>query len=132
MLYLTEKIVKELVHHAERGAPLEVCGILAGGEGRAEKYYPMSNADESGTTFFMEPRDQLEVMKEIRNLNLEMVAIFHSHPETPAYPSARDVELAFYPEVSYAIVSLRDIKKPEVRSFRIDEGKIKEEEVIVG
>ena len=131
MLYLTKKILKEIIGHARRESPLEACGILAGEEGRAGKYYPMRNVDESKTTFFMEPMEQLKVMKEIRNLNLEMVAIFHSHPETPAYPSARDVELAFYPETSYAIVSLRDLKKPEVRSFRIDGGKIREEGVIV-
>ncbi len=131
MLYLAEKIVKEMIDHAREESPLEACGILAGGEGRAEKYYPMSNADKSGTTFFMEPSEQLAVMKEIRELDLEMVAIFHSHPATPAYPSARDVELAFYPEVSYAIVSPRDSEKPEIRSFRIDEGEIREEEVIV-
>ena len=81
MLYLTKKIVKEMIDHAGREAPLEACGILAGGEGRAEKYYPMRNVDESNTTFFMEPMEQIKVMKEIRNLNLEMVAIFHSHPE---------------------------------------------------
>ena len=87
----------------------------------------MSNTDKSRTTFFMDPREQLKAMKEIRNLGLEMVGIYHSHPETDAYPSAHDVELAYYPEVSYVIVSIRNKNKPSIRSFKIEEGKVAEE-----
>jgi len=77
----------------------------------------------------MDPKEQLKVMKEIRNLEMKMVGICHSHLETEAYPSARDVELAFYPEVSYVIISIKDRDNPSIRSFRIIEGKISEEKV---
>jgi len=77
----------------------------------------------------MEPKQQLKAMKEIRNLGLEMIGIYHSHLETEAYPSAHDVELAYYPEAFYVIVSIRDRGKPSIRSFKIVEGKITEEEV---
>ena len=65
----------------------------------------------------------------MRNSGLEMVAIYHSHVASQAYPSNHDVELAFYPDVSYVILSLKDKENPSVRSFKIKEGKIEEEEV---
>ena len=129
MLYLNKKQKEELVKHSKKEAPNEVCGILAGKDQRVEKIYQMTNTDRSSKTFFMDPKQQLKVMKEIRNQGLEMVGIYHSHLDTEAYPSAHDVELAYCPEVSCVIVSVKDRPNPSVRSFRIVEGKITEEEV---
>ena len=56
-----------------------------------------------------------------------MTGIFHSHVASEAYPSQKDVRLAFYPEVSYLIVSLSDRKKPILRSFKIKDEKAIEE-----
>lgn len=129
MLYLNEKEAGLLIEHAKRESPNEACGILAGRDGRVEKVYQMSNVDKSSTTFFMEPREQFKVTKEIRNSGLEIVGIYHSHPETEAYPSAHDVQLAFYPEASYIIVSIKKREAARIRSFKIVEGKIVEEEI---
>jgi proteasome lid subunit RPN8/RPN11 len=131
MLYLTKKQAEELIEHSKRESPNEACGILAGKQGRVEKVYQMINTDKSTQTFFMEPKDQLRVTKEIRNLKLQMVGIYHSHLETEAYPSAHDIELAYYPEASYVIVSIKDKGNPSIRSFRIIEGKVTKEEVKV-
>lgn len=89
----------------------------------------MSNVDKSPATYFMQGQEQLKVMKEMRNLGLEMSGIYHSHVASQAYPSAHDVELAFYPDASYVIISLKDKNNPSIRSFRIKEGNITEEEV---
>ncbi len=129
MLYLNKSQKEKLVEHTEKEAPNEACGILAGKDYKVEKVYEMVNTDNSAKTFFMEPKQQLKVMKEIRNLGLEMIGIYHSHLETEAYPSAHDVELAYYPEASYVIVSIKDKDNPGIRSFKIVEGKISEEEV---
>ena len=136
MLYLSKEKAKELVKHSERESPNEACGILAGlSAGQAgkdvkvEKIYQVTNTDKSAKTFFMDPKEQLKVMKEIRDLGMKMVGIYHSHLETKAYPSAHDVELAFYPEVSYVIVSIKDRDNPSIKSFRIIQGKISEEKV---
>ncbi len=127
MLYLSKEEAKELVKHSERESPDEACGILAGNDGKVEKVYQMTNADKNPKTFFMDPKEQLNVMKEIRDLGMKMVGIYHSHIETEAYPSAHDVELAFYPEASYLIISIKDKDAPTVRAFRIIQGKISEE-----
>lgn len=129
MLCLSKKQKELLIEHVKEVSPNEACGILAGRQGKIEKVYPMANADRSAETFFMEPKEQLKVMKEIRNSRLEMVGIYHSHLETQAYPSAHDVELAYYPDASYVIVSLKDKDNPSIRSFKIVEGKITEEQV---
>ena len=127
VLYLNKNQVDELIKHSKREFPNEACGILAGKEGKVEKIYRMVNADKSAKTFLMDPREQLKVMKEIRSLGLEMVGIYHSHPETAAYPSAHDVALAYYPDASYVIVSLKDKDNPNIRLFKIVEGVITEE-----
>jgi proteasome lid subunit RPN8/RPN11 len=129
MLCLSRKQIDEIVEHSKRESPNEACGILAGRGGRVERVYKMTNTDKSVTTFFMEPKEQLRVMKEIRKLNLKMLGIYHSHPGTIAYPSAHDVELAFYPEASYVIISLKDRDNPVIRAFKIANGNIKEEEI---
>ena len=136
MVYLTKQQACMLIEHSKRELPNEVCGILVGrcvgeikGGRKVKMVYQMTNTDRSSSTFFMNPKEQLKVMKEIRNLGLEMVGIYHSHPETEAYPSMRDVEFAYYPGVSYLIISLKDKDNPSIRSFKIEEGKITEEKV---
>lgn len=119
---------EEIIQHAKEGRPKEVCGILAGKGGKVEKVYKMTNASDSPEScYFMDPKEQLKVMKEIRNAGLEIVGIYHSHPATEAYPSVRDVELAFYPEASYIIISLKKKEAPELRAFRMVAGHIEEE-----
>ena len=129
MLYLTKEQADELVIHLKQEYPCEGCGILAGKDGLVEEVYLMVNADKSEESYFMDPVQQLKVMKQIRNSGREMMAIYHSHPETDAYPSAHDIELALYPDVSYIIVSLKKKDDPVIRSFKITQGRIKEEEV---
>jgi len=129
MLSMSKECKDELVGHSKKEFPNEACGILAGKDRKVEKFYPVSNTDESAETFLMDSKEQLRVMKEIRNLGLEMVGIYHSHLETEAYPSAHDVKLAYYPETSYVIVSIKDKDNPGIRSFKIAEGNISEEEI---
>ncbi len=131
MLYLSKEQAEGLIRHAKEQLPNEACGILTGTGARVERIYHMANIDKSASSLFMAPQEQLNVMKKIRNLKLEMLGIYRSHPETKAYPSAHDLELAFYPEASYVIVSLEDKDSPVIRSFRIIEGKISEEELII-
>lgn len=129
MLTIRKEFLGKIIAHSRSELPNEACGILAGRQGVVEKAYEMTNAEKSPQNFFMDAREQLKVTKEIRNLGLEMVGIYHSHVASHAYPSAHDIELAFYPDVSYAIVSFKDINNPSVRSFKIKDKQITEEEV---
>ncbi len=129
MIYFTKDLIKEIIKHCKKEFPNEACGILAGKNGKVEKIYKMTNVEKSPFAYLMDPKEQLKVMKEIRNLGLEMIGIYHSHVSSPPYPSSRDIEMAFYPEVSYVIISLKDFNNPEIRSFKIVEGKVEEEEI---
>ena len=136
MLVISKDKLDELLNHLKEEYPYEACGILAGGissDGVKEvgKVYRMTNIDKTAESFLMDPKEQFKVMKDMRESNLEMAGIYHSHPETPARPSARDVSMAFYPEVSYVIVSLVDIDKPAAKSFLISKDGIREEEINV-
>ncbi len=129
MLKIPNEIYDSIIAHAQEGFPPEVCGILGGREGIVSAIYRMTNTDQSNEHFMMEPKEQFAVVKELRAKGLEMLAIYHSHPETPARPSAEDIRLALTPNVSYAIVSLVDREKPVLKSFRIEAGIVIPEEI---
>ncbi len=129
MLKIPQHIHDDIIAHAREGFPLEVCGILGGRDGAVSAIYRMTNTDASNEHFMMDPKEQFSVAKELRASGLEMAAIYHSHSESPARPSAEDIRLALTPGVSYVIVSLATPGTPDVKSFRINGGSVFPEEV---
>jgi len=125
-LEIPTNIFEQMVAQAKALAPIEACGILAGKDNKAEKLFEMTNADNRSDHFMMEPKEQFTVVKNIRSADLEMLAIYHSHPETPARPSAEDIRLALTPDVIYVIVSLQDAKAPAVKGLLIEDGTVTE------
>ena len=128
-LYLTEDQVEEMIRHAQREYPNEACGLLAGKDSRAEKVYQMTNAEHSPVTYRLDPEEQFRAFMEIEEAGWELLAIYHSHSHSPAYPSATDLELAFYPDSLYLIISLADRDRPMIRAFRIVERMVEDERV---
>ena len=59
------------------------------------------------------------------------VGVYHSHPRSPAEPSQTDINLASYPHWTYLIVSLENGDAPVVRGWRIADGRVKEEPILV-
>lgn len=118
MVRIPKTILHEMLVHAVQEAPLECCGILAGKGRTVARIYEMRNADESRTSYLMNPEEQLRVFREMEEEGLDMVAIYHSHPNTIPFPSVRDVRLAWYPDVAYLIISLKD-GETCVKGFRI-------------
>ncbi|HBB16291.1 MAG TPA: hypothetical protein DCZ97_04545 [Syntrophus sp. (in: bacteria)] len=131
MLQIPMSIYERMIEQAREGVPFEVCGILGGKDGVVSVIYPMTNTDASRDHFMMEPREQFSVVKVLRSQELEMLAVYHSHPETPARLSDEDLRLALTPGISYVIVSLADPSAPEVRSFKISGGKVGSEKLII-
>lgn len=129
MLQMPMPIYERMIGQAREGFPFEVCGILGGKGNIVSAIYPMTNTDASREHFMMDPREQFSVAKELRARGLEMVALYHSHPATPARPSDEDIRLALTPDISYVIVSLVDPSAPEVRSFKIADRKVGSEEL---
>jgi proteasome lid subunit RPN8/RPN11 len=130
-LELTRAQVDEMIAHAHAEHPNECCGLLAGRGGRVETLFRGRNVDQSPYTYRLDPHEQLRLFKDIDARGLELVAIYHSHTQSPAYPSRTDVAKALYPETAYVIVSVQDEQTPEVRAFRIRDGVIVEEALAV-
>ena len=124
-LNIPNDIYEQILQQAKAETPLESCGILAGQNWQVKRFYPMTNADQSNDHFMMVPEEQFQVVQNIRASNLKMLAIYHSHPETPARPSEEDLRLALTPDVVYVIISLQDIK-PVIKGFLIEDSNIKE------
>jgi len=129
MLRIPQQIHDDLIAHAREGFPLEVCGILGGVGEDISVIYRMTNTDASNEHFMMEPREQFAVVKDLRSKGLTMLAVYHSHPESPSRPSEEDIRLALTPGVSHGIISLADPQQPVVKSFKIDHGKVDPEPV---
>lgn len=116
---LPASLAEELVAHARAELPNECCGMLGGRGGEAVRAWRAVNTEASPYMYVMEPREQLRIMDEIDDQGLDLLAVYHSHTRSAAYPSRTDVELAFFPQTLYLIVSLADASAPEIRAFRL-------------
>ena len=132
MIYLDKEHAQKIKKYCQKEYPKEACGILAGKEGMVEKIYRMQNISETPLMrYFMKPEEQLKVFKTMRADGEELVAIYHSHSASRAYPSETDEELAFYPDAVYLIISLQNFNKPVFRGFKITGNGIEEEEIAI-
>ena len=93
----------------------------------------MTNADRSPTFFRFDPAEQLALYKEMDATDEEIVVVYHSHTSTEAYPSRTDISYAAEPQAHYLLVSVAetgaDEGPAEVRSYRILDGVVTEEEI---
>jgi len=133
VLRLDPDVYAAIVAHARRDHPDEACGIVAGpvGSDAALRVVPMENAERSPTFYRFDSTEQLSVWREMDDRDEEPVVIYHSHTATEAYPSRTDIALAAEPHAHYLLVSTRDPDQIEVRSFRIVDGTVREEPVVV-
>ncbi len=127
---IPRSLVAAIIAHAEETYPEECCGLLAGANSVPSHFYRIQNIHETPKVFFeMAPKEQFWAFKNMRHNNLNLVAIYHSHPETPARPSQSDIRLAYDPEPYYLIASLQQRDRPDLRAYRIVDGKVTEEAI---
>jgi proteasome lid subunit RPN8/RPN11 len=136
LVQIERQLIDEMVAHARKDFPNECCGLLAGQEGHALKLYRMTNVEASPFRFSMDPKEVAQVDKEASDRGWDLMAIYHSHVRSPAYPSDTDVRIAggtseIWPEVRYILVSLMDSLEPQVRIFQIKAGVVTEESLEV-
>ena len=129
MVQIKQKFIDEMVAPSKADLPNECCGILAGPNGQVMKTYPMSNVEASPFRFSMDPVELVQVDSEAGENDWELLAIYHSHTGSEAYPSDTDVRIAagtagLWPDVRYVLVSLMDMNNPVVRIFEISAGRV--------
>ena len=126
-MQLTKAQWDELVAHAQADAPNECCGYMKLEDGAVVEILRSQNPRNSPYGYELDPKSLLAA-NELDDDGFG-VAIYHSHPRSPAEPSQTDINLAHYPHWIYVIVSLAG--EPDVRAWRIDDGRVEEEPVDV-
>ena len=122
--------VEEMISYAREKLPQEACGLIAGsdyGDERViEKVYYLTNIDASNEHFSLEPKEQLQAVKDMRARGLKPIGNWHSHPESPTRPSQEDKRLAYDSKASYLILSLME-KEAVLNSFHVENGETEKE-----
>jgi proteasome lid subunit RPN8/RPN11 len=120
----------EIVAHARAGLPDEACGIVSGVAATATRFHPAVNGDKSPFRYSIDAQDLLRIVTDIDDAGEELLAIYHSHTRSPAFPSRTDVDLAFWPDAAYLIVSLAG-DPADLKAFTIREGRIARRQLVV-
>ena len=120
----------EMVAAAYAAYPLEACGLLVGTGSDVHRFVACTNESKSAKVYSIPGRELLRAERAAEDDGLEIIGVFHSHTHTEPYPSPTDVAQAVDPAWHYVIVSLRD-ELPMLRSYRIVDGGITEEAVVV-
>jgi proteasome lid subunit RPN8/RPN11 len=127
--------IDAMISHARADHPDEACGVIIGsfGSDQPARLVQMINADRSPTFFRFDPAEQFRLYQEMDANDEEIVVVYHSHTATEAYPSRTDVSLAAEPQAHYVLVSTAESGNQdgpvEVRSYRILDGVVTEEEI---
>ncbi|HET9899421.1 MAG TPA: M67 family metallopeptidase [Streptosporangiaceae bacterium] len=133
MLTISRALIDRIVAHARADHPDEACGVIAGpaGSDRPSRFIPMANAERSPTFYRFDSMEQLAVWREMDDRGEEPIVIYHSHTATEAYPSRTDISYASEPGAHYLLVSTAEPDSAPVRSFKIADGVVTEEEVVI-
>ena len=129
---IAQSLIDQMVAHAREDLPNECCGMVGGVDGEATAVIPVVNSAASPLRFEMDPQGQYNALKEIEDGGGELLAIYHSHTKSAAYPSQTDVNQAVnWPDAIYLIVSLQDEGAPAVKGYWLRDLKIADAELIV-
>ena len=129
---IAQTLIDEMVAHAREDLPNECCGMVGGVDGAASVVIPVVNSAASPLRFEMDPQGQYNALKEIEDDGKELLAIYHSHTKSAAYPSQTDVNQAVnWPDAIYLIVSLQDQKAPDVKGYWLKDLRIADAELLV-
>ncbi len=115
-IILTELQKQILSNHADNEKPNESCAILFGtekdGKSKVEKVFLTKNIDQSPVNFTISAEQRLEADKMEKKSQLKIIGIFHSHPDSKAYPSSTDKKFMDLNPVVWIIFSgiLKDFK----------------------
>src|SRR5262245_6295280 len=123
-------MLDEIIAHAREEAPQECCGIIGGRSGSLTALYRLTNTYDGVDFYRLDDTELYNLYLDLDGRGEEIAAIYHSHPVSVAYPSARDVQYAAWPDPVYLICSLEHSELPVIRAFRIVDEQISELTII--
>lgn len=119
-------IVERLGAEAARNPQKECCGLLAGSAGVITEIFPARNALASATAYEISAEELFAIFRAMRSGHVQHLGIYHSHPASENFPSPRDIEQAYYPDVTYFIISPSSSLPQAIRAFSVRAGKASE------
>jgi len=132
LVELPRPLANQLLQYAQANNQQEICGIISSKQGTPHHCYPVANtAAEPQRRFDMDEAQLISTLRTLREQNEELFAIFHSHPDAPAEPSAIDLAEDQYPETLKLIISLNTTGVLEMRAFNTRNGAVEPVELIL-
>jgi len=129
---IAQSLIDEMVAHAREDLPNECCGMVGGIDGEATEVIRVENSAASPLRYEMDPKGQYDALKAIEDAGGELLAIYHSHTKSAAYPSQTDVNQAVaWPEQIYLIVSLADPEAADVKGYLLRDLTIADAEISI-
>lgn len=128
ILYLSRSHVDSMIAYTDACAPEEGCGLLAGVDRKVEITILITNQSHSPVRYNMEPRELVKAFFDIDKLGMELLAIFHSHPNGPSTPSPTDLTGYLYPKARMVILS-KETGIWRLKGFKISDGNFQEIEL---
>jgi proteasome lid subunit RPN8/RPN11 len=125
VIVLAAGVAQQITSHAREAAPRECCGLLLGTSSRIDESVRTRNVDPRPNRFQVDPAEHIAWNRRLRGTGRTVVGVYHSHPASPAEPSASDIAEAHYREFIHLIVSLASIAAPSIRAFRIIDGGVR-------
>jgi len=135
-LIIHARYVDLMRKHLEENYPHEACGFFSGDDEAYNReindLWTVENnsTDNLKRRFMIDPLDYLKAEQRTIENQSNLLGLFHSHPDHPAYPSEHDLAAA-QPYFSYVIASVYKGKLGDIRSFRLVNGEFNEEELII-
>tara|TARA_B110001454_G_scaffold45152_1_gene44240 strand:+ start:1165 stop:1614 length:450 start_codon:yes stop_codon:yes gene_type:complete len=133
-IIIPRTIISKLIEHALLQDPNECCGLLIGKENIVLNIQSCDNIHSNPKTrYTIEPKDLLLAEKFADDHNMNILAIYHSHTYSQAYPSKTDIENAvesMWTNPYYVLISLVEKTRPIIRAFKISDNKNVEELII--
>ena len=119
-IQITRPLATHLLTLAQKSPEQEICGLVGAIDDQPSTVYPVANtSDTPSTNFEMDAQGQIDALKEMRNRNEKLFAIYHSHPASPAKPSETDLANIGYPDVYQLIISLNTKGVLEMRAYQL-------------
>ena len=124
MLTIARSLLEEIKRHGIDSYPNECCGLIVGDYGRREvrKLFPLQNTHDESTLhrYRIDPKEHLQAGKQARATGLDVIGVYHSHPDSPGKPSEYDRAHA-WPVYVYIIVSVLTGKAEDVKAWTLRE-----------
>lgn len=133
MIEIEQRAWQTMIVHAERTYPNECCGAMLGHNSDQKKIVTEAIAldnvwdGEQGDHYQIRPQDLLKVERDARDQGLDLIGIFHSHPDADAYFSQTDLKNSC-PWYSFVVLSVENGKFNHAASFLPDPDQTRAEE----